>query len=73
VGEAAPAETTLEAWRRLDSRAERLFPVLYLDWPWRIEPWSREAGMDRAADNQYSTIELAEIKRRWRNCRRPGA
>jgi hypothetical protein len=35
--------------------------VIYLDWPWRIEPRSRETG-DRAADNHHPTMELAEIK-----------
>ena len=30
--------------------------------PWRFEPWSRTTGMNRAADNHYGTMSLAEIK-----------
>jgi N6-adenosine-specific RNA methylase IME4 len=59
--ETALAEATFDAWRRLDG-LHRLFPVLCLDWPWRIEPYSRETGMDRAADNHYPTMGLVEIK-----------
>ena len=32
------------------------------DSEWRWEPWSRETGMDRAADNHYPTSELEKIK-----------
>ena len=32
------------------------------DPPWRFEPWSRETGMDRAADNHYKTMTVDEIK-----------
>jgi len=39
------------------------FGVIYADPPWRFEPWSRETGMDRAADNHYPTMSLEEIKR----------
>jgi N6-adenosine-specific RNA methylase IME4 len=41
---------------------EAKFGVLYADPPWRFEPWSRDTGMDRAADNHYPTMELEEIK-----------
>jgi N6-adenosine-specific RNA methylase IME4 len=37
------------------------FGVIYADPPWRFEPWSRETGMDRAADNHYPTMTLEEI------------
>jgi N6-adenosine-specific RNA methylase IME4 len=38
------------------------FGVIYADPPWRFEPYSRDTGMDRAADNHYPTMTLAEIK-----------
>jgi N6-adenosine-specific RNA methylase IME4 len=31
------------------------FGVILADPEWRFEPWSRETGMDRAADNHYPT------------------
>jgi N6-adenosine-specific RNA methylase IME4 len=31
------------------------FGVIVADPEWRFEPWSRETGMDRAADNHYPT------------------
>jgi N6-adenosine-specific RNA methylase IME4 len=36
--------------------------VIYADPPWQWEPWSRETGMDRAADNHYKTMTIDEIK-----------
>ena len=36
------------------------FGVIYADPEWRFEPWSRETGMDRAADNHYPT-SCAEV------------
>lgn len=45
--------------------AERLghevYGVLYADPPWRFEPYSRETGMDRAADNHYPTMTAEEL------------
>ena len=38
------------------------YGVIYADPPWRFEPWSRETGMDRAADNHYETMSLDDIK-----------
>jgi N6-adenosine-specific RNA methylase IME4 len=55
------AEATRQAWLQLDS-LDYLFPVLYADFPWRIEPWSRQTGLDRAADKHYPTMPLDEIK-----------
>ena len=40
----------------------KLYSVIYADPPWRFEPYSRETGMDRAADNHYPTEELDRIK-----------
>lgn len=34
---------------------DRKFNVIVADPEWRWEPWSRETGMDRAADNHYPT------------------
>lgn len=52
------ADATLEASRAFGSK---LYGVIYADPPWRFEPWSRETGMDRAADNHYPTMELDDI------------
>jgi N6-adenosine-specific RNA methylase IME4 len=52
------ASATNEAWATLGSR---LFPVLYVDWPSRIEPWSRETGLNKAADNHYPTMSFDEV------------
>jgi N6-adenosine-specific RNA methylase IME4 len=52
------AEATQEASRRV---GHTLYGVIYADPPWRFEPYSRESGMDRAADNHYPTMELADI------------
>ena len=30
--------------------------MIYADPPWRFEPYSRDTGMDRAADNHYPTM-----------------
>jgi hypothetical protein len=36
--------------------------VIYSDPPWCFEPYSRETGMDRAADNHYPTMTLDDIR-----------
>ena len=41
---------------------QEIFGVIYADPPWRFEPYSRETGIDRAADNHYPTMTLDEIK-----------
>ena len=38
------------------------FTVIYADPPWRFEPYNRDTGMDRAADNHYETMQLSDIK-----------
>lgn len=43
----------------------KLYGVIYADPEWRFEPYSRETGMDRAADNHYPTSETDLI------CTRP--
>lgn len=32
------------------------YGVIYADPPWRLEPYSRETGLNRAADNHYPTM-----------------
>jgi N6-adenosine-specific RNA methylase IME4 len=41
---------------------ENVYAVIYADPPWRFEPYSRDTGMDRTADNHYPTMELDAIK-----------
>jgi N6-adenosine-specific RNA methylase IME4 len=41
---------------------EQRFGVIYADPPWRFEPYSRDSGMDRAADNHYPTVSLLALK-----------
>jgi N6-adenosine-specific RNA methylase IME4 len=40
---------------------ERKYGVILADPPWRFQPYSRETGMDRAADNHYPTLDVADI------------
>jgi N6-adenosine-specific RNA methylase IME4 len=40
---------------------DKRYGVIYADPPWRFEPFSRETGMDRAADNHYPTSTTDEI------------
>jgi N6-adenosine-specific RNA methylase IME4 len=56
--EAELAVATAAASAELGSR---LYSVLYADPPWRFEPYSPVSGMDRAADNHYSTLTTDEI------------
>lgn len=44
---------------------EKKYGVIYADPEWRFEPYSRETGMDRAADNHYPTSATEAI------CARP--
>jgi N6-adenosine-specific RNA methylase IME4 len=41
---------------------DRKYPVVLADPPWRFEVRSRETGLDRSADNHYSTMTTDEIK-----------
>lgn len=43
---------------------EKRFGVIYADPEWRFETYSRETGMDRAADNHYPTSETDKIAAR---------
>lgn len=44
--------------------AGKRYGVIYADPEWRFEPWSRETGMDRAADNHYPTSPVEVIASR---------
>jgi N6-adenosine-specific RNA methylase IME4 len=39
----------------------KLYGVIYADPPWRFEPYSRETGIDRAAENHYPTMSVDDI------------
>ena len=52
------AEATQMASEELGTK---LYNVIYADPPWRFEPYSRDTGMDRAADNHYQTMTTDEI------------
>lgn len=40
---------------------DRKYGLIYADPEWRFDPYSRDTGMDRAADNHYPTSPLAAI------------
>ena len=40
---------------------KKTFGVILIDPPSRFEPYSRDTGMDRAADNHYPTMTFAEL------------
>ena len=52
------AERTIAASLAL---GRRQFGVIAADPPWRHEPYSRETGLDRAADNHYPTMTVDEL------------
>lgn len=47
---------------RITALPNTKFGVILADPPWRFEPYSRDSGMDRAADNHYPTMDLDAIK-----------
>src|SRR5829696_398441 len=48
--------------RKITALPSKRYGLLFADPPWRFEPWSRETGMDRAADNHYPTMTADEIR-----------
>ena len=44
--------------QKITALPDRKFGVIYADPEWRFEPYSRETGLDRSADNHYPTSEL---------------
>lgn len=49
---------------KIKALPDEKFGVIVADPEWRFEPYSRETGMDRAADNHYPTSDLDVIKAR---------
>ncbi len=45
----------------VDALNQGQFGVILADPPWRFEPYSRDTGMDRAADNHYPTMDAGAI------------
>ena len=39
----------------------QVYGVIYADPPWRMEPYSRETGLNRAADNHYPTMTREQL------------
>jgi N6-adenosine-specific RNA methylase IME4 len=70
----APERRTTKAERRAEREAElaskqtalpaKRYGVIVADPEWRFEPYSRETGMDRAADNHYPTTATEIIAER---------
>lgn len=58
------AERELELGARITALPDEKFGVILADPEWQFEPWSRETGMDRAADNHYPTSCTAVIASR---------
>jgi hypothetical protein len=56
------ARLEAELGARQRALPDKRYGVILADPPWRFQPYSRETGMDRAAENHYPTSTLAEIK-----------
>jgi N6-adenosine-specific RNA methylase IME4 len=56
------AERERELAAKIRALADKRYGAILADIPVRWEPWSRETGMDRSADNHYATSELEVIK-----------
>lgn len=50
-----------ELGARIVALPTKQYGVILADAPWRFEPYSRETGMDRAADNHYPTMAVEDI------------
>lgn len=61
------AERERELAARQTALPDKRYGVIYADPEWRFEVYSRDTGMDRAADNHYPTSSTEEI------CNRPVA
>jgi N6-adenosine-specific RNA methylase IME4 len=55
VKRAARAAREADLGKKLIALPSKRYGVILADPEWRFEPWSRESGMDRAADNHYPT------------------
>lgn len=71
AGRANVVRTTLKKAKREKREAElgakqralpeKKYGVIYADPEWRMEPYSRETGLDRAPDNHYPTTDTLDI------------
>lgn len=57
-------ERERELAKKIMALPDRKYGVILADPEWRFEPYSRETGMDRAADNHYPTSPLDVIAAR---------
>jgi N6-adenosine-specific RNA methylase IME4 len=55
-----PAKEAALAARQL-ALPNKVYGVIVADPPWRFEPYSRESGLDRSADNHYPTSGVEDI------------
>jgi N6-adenosine-specific RNA methylase IME4 len=58
------AKRERELGKRQRALPDKRYGVILADPEYQFEPWSRETGMDRAADNHYPTSALDVIKSR---------
>jgi N6-adenosine-specific RNA methylase IME4 len=58
------AERERNLGEKLLALPTKKYGVVLADPEWRFEPWSRETGMDRSADNHYPTSVLEVISAR---------
>jgi N6-adenosine-specific RNA methylase IME4 len=63
AGDKAQRRAAREAELGAKQRAlpDKRYGVILADPPWRFEPYSRDTGMDRAADNHYPTKQTDDI------------
>jgi N6-adenosine-specific RNA methylase IME4 len=59
--EARETELAADIERASATLGSKLYGVIMADPPWRFEPYSRETGMDRAAENHYPTMTVEEL------------
>jgi N6-adenosine-specific RNA methylase IME4 len=54
----------IELADKIAALPSKKYGVIYADPEWRFDVWSRQTGLDRAADNHYPTSSLEAIKTR---------
>ncbi len=58
------AKRERELAKRIRALPDKQYGVIVADPEWRFEPYSRETGMDRVADNHYPTSTIDKIMAR---------
>jgi N6-adenosine-specific RNA methylase IME4 len=58
---AARARAELALAAAIEKEGVTQYGVLYVDPPWREEPWSRKTGLARAPDRHYKTMPTKDI------------